>query len=229
MKKEELSHDLFLSHPTTPQLRLAAKSWVGTNKDMPAKQAESILTRLIKSPSDLEKCMAGILLGYMKTQRPLLSPFLYDEWLEYSTGWAPTDAICYNNFTAGEMLVNRTAWKSILWQLAKSENINKRRGALVLLTKPVRQSDEKFLSDLAFRIIDRLKKERDPLITKAISWLLRCLTKNHRRESQDFLRKNKDELPKVAIRETRNKLSHGRKSKASDQKKPSTHDLPDLR
>ncbi|MBI2314815.1 DNA alkylation repair protein [Candidatus Daviesbacteria bacterium] len=35
------------------------------------------------------------------------------------------------------------------------------------------------MADLAFENIDKLKAEKDVLITKAISWVLRSLIKNH--------------------------------------------------
>lgn len=68
--------------------------------------------------------MAGILLGYMPVQRRQLNPGLYDDWLEHTEGWAAVDAICYNNFTAAEMLENFGPWKVLITQLARSDNPN---------------------------------------------------------------------------------------------------------
>jgi 3-methyladenine DNA glycosylase AlkD len=88
----------------------------------------------------------------------------------------------------------------------------KRRASLVLLTRPLRESDDPRLARLAFAIIGRLKHEKDILVTKAVSWLLRALIKYHRREVEAYLEDNMDTLPKIAVRETRNKLQSGRKS-----------------
>jgi len=38
------------------------------------------------------------------------------------------------------------------------------------------------------------------------------LIKHHRQEVEDYLKDNSDSLPKIALRETRNKLKSGRKS-----------------
>ena len=141
----------------TPALRKIAKAWAKTHKDLPASDFEKLTTTLIRNPDALQKTMAGILLGYMTEQRSELSPVLYDDWLAHTKGWAAVDAICYNNFTAAEMLDNFTAWKTLIVRLSKSDNINKRRGAIVLLTKPVKQSADPRLCALAFRIIEDRK------------------------------------------------------------------------
>jgi 3-methyladenine DNA glycosylase AlkD len=98
-----------------------------------------------------------------------------------------------------------------LVRLVSDGNVHKRRASLVLLTKPVRDSENKRLADLAFANIDRLKNERSILVTKAISWLLRDLIRHHRERVETYLFENSDCLPKIAIRETRRKLLTGKK------------------
>ena len=83
---------------------------------------------------------------------------------------------------------------------------------MVLLTGPVRNSEDKRLSELAFGNIDELKHEKNILITKAISWLLRDLIKHHREEVERYIEQNRATLPRIAVRETVNKLKSGRKS-----------------
>jgi 3-methyladenine DNA glycosylase AlkD len=197
---------------TTPQLRQLAKAWAKAHKDLPAPQFGGYITALIHDPSPAQKTMAGILLGYMPAQRRQFDPALYDDWLEHTEGWAAVDAICYNNFTAADILDNFAQWKRLIIRLAKSDNLNKCRGAIVLLTKPVKQSADLHLRDLSFRIIDTLRAEKSILITKAVSWLLRHLTKHHAPAVRQYLASHKDKLPAIAIRETTHKLKHGIKS-----------------
>jgi 3-methyladenine DNA glycosylase AlkD len=200
------------SGANTPQLRLIAKTWVKTHKDLTASQFQVLITDLIRSASSLKKSMAGILLGYMPAQRRQLDPALYDDWLDHTQGWAAVDAICYNNFTATEILDNFAQWKTLIIRLAKSDNLNKCRGAIVLLTKPVKQSSDPRLKDLSFQVIDTLRAEKSILITKAISWLLRHLTKHHVPAVRQYLDLHKNKLPSIAIRETTHKLNYGIKS-----------------
>jgi 3-methyladenine DNA glycosylase AlkD len=203
----------FPAHATNiPQLRAAAKAWAKENKQLPAKDAEAIITSLVHSKPPMKKYMAGILLGYLPVQRKAFDPQLYDRWLDHMEGWAAIDNLCYANFTAEEMLANFADWETIISTLVKSENENKRRGALVLLTKPVAQSADKRLSRLALHLIDQTKHEKDILLTKAVSWLLRSMTKLHKTTLENYLEKNKATLPAIALRETGNKLRTGRKS-----------------
>jgi 3-methyladenine DNA glycosylase AlkD len=202
---------------TTPQLRQTAKAWAKANKDLPAPQFGQFITALIYDPSPIQKTMGGILLGYMPAQRRQLGPAFYDDWLQHIEGWAAVDAICYNNFTASEMLDDFAAWKTLITRLAKSDNLNKCRAAIVLLTKPVKQSADPRLCNLSFGVIDTLCGETSILITKAISWLLRHLTKHHAPAVRQYLTTHKGLLPAIAIRETNHKLQHGIKSPKKQQ------------
>jgi len=78
----------------------------------------------------------------------------------------------------------------------------------------VRTSSDGRFADVAFANLDRLKGEKDILISKAVSWLLRDLIKHHRTRVSDFLSINCDILPKFVVREVQNKLIFGRKSPA---------------
>ena len=127
-----------------------------------------------------EKTLASMLLESAGKLRKHVNPELLDGWLEHLKGWAEIDSLCQSNFTADELLSNWPTWKKLLIGFNKSKNIGKRRASLVLLCKSVRQSDDRRLADLAFCNIDRVKSEKDKLITKAVSWLLRELIKNHR-------------------------------------------------
>jgi len=207
-------HEIFPSGAhSVPQLRTTAKKWAKENKNISSSQLAKLVTALLKQPSSLQKCMAGILLGYMKEQRSSLDPLLYDQWLQHTSGWNEVDAICYANFTSNEMLQNFKIWEQLIENLSSSDNINKRRASMVLLAKPVTQSNDKQLLVLSLKIIERLQHEKEILITKAVSWLLRSLLKHHAAEVKIFLSRNKDSLPKVAIRETMNKLITGRKNR----------------
>jgi 3-methyladenine DNA glycosylase AlkD len=197
---------------TTPQLREIAKAWAKSHHDLPAQQVQLVITGLIHHPSAIKKTLGGILLGYLHSQRRQLSPVLYEDWLEHTEGWAAVDAICYNNFSAAEILDNFSQWKTVITRLSKSDNLNKCRGAIVLLTKPVRQSADRRLMDLSFQLIDRLRAEKSILISKAVSWLLRQLTEHHSAAVAEYLRTHKNNLPAIVFRETSHKLHYGIKS-----------------
>ncbi|PIR43451.1 hypothetical protein COV24_02830 [candidate division WWE3 bacterium CG10_big_fil_rev_8_21_14_0_10_32_10] len=134
-----------------------------------------------------------------------------NSWLKNLVGWAEVDTLCAGIFDSKMILKNLDNWYKFLINLSKSKNINKRRASLVLLIKPIREIHSEELSNLAFLNINTLKHEKHILITKAISWILREMTKNYRNEVIDYLKNNKQTLPAIAVRETNNKLKTGRK------------------
>ena len=81
----------------------------------------------------------------------------------------------------------------------------------MLLTAPIAQSADEGILKLSLALIDRLKSEKDKRVAKAISWLLRKGVKQHRAAIGDFLDSRADSLPAIAVRETRKKLSTGKK------------------
>jgi 3-methyladenine DNA glycosylase AlkD len=103
-------------------------------------------------------------------------------------------------------------WRDLIERLSDDVNINRRRAALVLLTRPTRTSDDPRFRDLAFVVVERLKVERPILITKAVSWLLRSMTARHGPAVAAYLDANAASLPAIAVRETRAKLASGTKS-----------------
>jgi 3-methyladenine DNA glycosylase AlkD len=203
------------SHPrypiNNPDLRAVSKKWIRTNALSP-KEYLALITSLIKAPSATEKMTAGILLDYANKEQINFDPKIFDRWLNHLQGWAEVDTLCYGHFKVDQVLISWENWKKLLLQLNKSKNINKRRASLVLLCKPLTRSDDKRLQVLALQLVHGLKSENEILITKAISWILRSMVKLHRVPLKNYLAKNKQFLPAIAVRETLTKLETGRKT-----------------
>lgn len=203
------------SHPrytiSMPKLRQVAKGWINSQK-LNSKDFFRLLSSLIKGPSSTEKMTAGILLDYAKTHLTEFDPVYLDKWLNHLEGWAEIDTLCYGHFKVDNMLVNWPVWKKVFTKLSKDKNITKRRASLVLLCKPLTRSTDQRFVQLAFQIIDRLKPEKEILITKAISWTLRSMVKLHRSKLKKYVQKNKTSLPAIAVRETWRKIETGKKN-----------------
>lgn len=210
--KNYIGSNKFSYSINTPSSRKLVKDWVKEHSDLSLSEYTDLLNSLSLGKSHNEFSVIGKLLEYYPSLRKELNPKLLDSWLNHAEGWAEVDTICQGNFTADEMISHWSDWNKLIENFTTSKNVHKRRASLVLLTGPVRHSLDNRLSDLAFSNIDKLKKENDILITKAISWLLRDLIKYHRQEVEIYLDKNLNTLPKIAIRETKNKLKSGRKS-----------------
>ena len=187
------------------------QGWLKKYPQLSSIEYKHLLDSLSQGVSHEETDFVGILLQFSPELRKTLKPQFLDKWLNNAQGWAEVDSICQSKFSSKEMLSQWNQWRKLLVGLSESSNIHKRRASLVLLTKPVRECSDIKFAKLAFAIINKLKGEREILITKAISWLLRDLIKNHRKKVISYLNKEKDNLPKVAVRETKNKLRTGKK------------------
>jgi 3-methyladenine DNA glycosylase AlkD len=194
----------------TDAQRRIIRTWIKQHSDLTASEYLKLLESLFQGKSVNEVSIAGELLGSMPELRKSVEPRRLDAWLNRLHGWGEVDSLCQSKFLASELLSNWREWESLLASLSSQENVYKKRASLVPLTKPVRDSDDERLADLAFKIIDKLKDERDILVTKAVSWLLRDLVKYNRQGVETYLNENEDTLPKIALRETRMKLLTGR-------------------
>ncbi len=202
-----------ISYPVSnPQIREIVKTWLKENKNITFEEYIDLLNSIYtQSSSSTEKYLGGYLLGHMPKFKKNIDPKLLDTWLENLTGWAQIDSLCQSCFDSDDLLNNWKIWKELLENFNNSKNIGKKRASLVLLTNAVRKSGDARLVALALNNIDNLKHEKDILITKAISWLLRSMVKLHKDTVKNYVQQNIDTLPKIAVRETTRKIATGRK------------------
>ena len=130
-----------------------------------------------------------------------------------ATGGA-VDTVCTGDFIKTQLPAEWPTWKKIILKLSKAPNVNKRRASLVLFCSPFGQVRDRDIGDTAFKIVERLKAEKDVRITKAVSWVLRTMIRHYRQDVAVYVKENADSLPSIAVRETMTKLSTGRKTKA---------------
>lgn len=202
---------------TNPQKWQIAKNWARENKDISFKDFVYLLDSLSKGSSHEEKTIAGMILFLFPKLRSRITPKEVNRWLENRHGWSEVDNLCQNNLKYQDFYLEWPTWEKALRNFSKDKNVHVRRASLVLLTGPVNYCPDKKLSDLAFENIESLKSEKDILITKAVSWLLRSLVKHHKSEVANYLDANKAFLPKIAVREVSYKLLYGVKKKLNNR------------
>jgi 3-methyladenine DNA glycosylase AlkD len=195
---------------SVPVRRTLAKTWLKEHRGITDAEFFAVVGSLFRGKSHEEKTLASILLAYHSSGRKAVRPTQLDAWLDQLVGWAEIDSLC-TIFTAEEILANRREWERFIAALARHENINKRRAALVFLTAPLRRSEDKRLAELGFKTIEVLKSERAIIITKAVSWLLRSMIAHNKRAVAAYIKENHRSLPAIAVRETTRKIATGRK------------------
>jgi len=188
-----------------------AKEWIKENNNISLPEYKELLDNLFAGKSHEEICIGAKILELTPKFKKQLEPEILNKWLDNAVGWGEVDSICQSNFSAEEILSKWSKWKKLILELSQDKNINKRRASLVLLVSSARTVEEERVTKLSFKLIDELKKENDILITKAISWLLRSLAVKSPKKVKDYLEKNKESLPKIAVRETNRKILTGKK------------------
>lgn len=194
-----------------PNHQKIVKTFIKLYPNLSVAEYTEVLNSLAKGKYHEEKCTVGTILVNNPKLASQIDPKILDSWLNYCEGWLEVDSLCQSTFSDNNLLNNWPTWEKLLKNFNRDKQISKRRASLVLLNKAITRSSDQRLADLAFENIDNLKLEKDILITKATSWLLRSLIKNHRQRVEEYLKENADTLPKIAIRETTRKLQTGKK------------------
>ena len=203
---------------SVPELRRIVRVWLAAHRKATDADLLTMTDRLFVGLHYEEKVLAAIMLQTNARVWGQVTPAMVDHWLDDLNGWAEIDSLSAGAFWADVMAAEWPAWRGLIEKLAADPNINKRRGALVLLTAPTRRTDDPRFRDLAFEVVERLKAEKPILITKAVSWLLRSMAIRHGPAVAAYLEANAASLPAIAVRETRVKLATGTKTGRSRRK-----------
>lgn len=196
----------------TAVLRSIAKNWMRAHRHLTPDELRDLLSSLIEAPSSTEKILAGMLMDYSAKNQRTFDPSILNTWLDHLVGWAEVDAVCTGDFPTTQLPSDWPRWKKLITKLSKDENINKRRASLALFCSPLGKVRDERLAAEAFQRIEKLKSEKHVMITKAVSWVLRSMVKHYRHELENYLEKNLETLPKIAVRETMTKLETGKKT-----------------
>jgi len=195
----------------TGEIKKVAKKFLKENDLSEAEFFELIDILYSRAKTFEEVDLATKFIGIRKDYREKIKLESLGQWLTYTCGWAECDTLCQSNFAVEEILGRWNEWKKFLLKLNISKNIQQRRASLVLLCKALRQSDDKRIVELAIKQVESLKSEKEILVTKAVSWILRSMYKNHKEKLAEYLNENKDSLPKIAYREAMTKVLTGKK------------------
>lgn len=196
----------------TDDLRKLAKHTVQQHNAAPDADWLALLDQLYSGDIFEQRALAGILLGARHPLRRRLELARLRAWLDGQVGWAEVDITCQSGWTDAEVLARWPAWDAFLADLSESPNVSLRRASLVLLVSPLRGSADPRLTQRALANVQRLQHERDRMITKAVSWVLRSMIAMQPETVRAYLAANADSLQSTVVREVRTKLETGRKS-----------------
>jgi 3-methyladenine DNA glycosylase AlkD len=121
---------------------------------------------------------------------------VFKRWIDiWITNWAACDGFC--NHAVGDFIKRYPERIGDLRQWAVSPNRWMRRAACVSLIVPVKNGE--FLKE-AFELADLVMTDPDDMVQKGYGWLLKEASRNHTGEVFAYVVRNKEKMPRTALR-----------------------------
>jgi 3-methyladenine DNA glycosylase AlkD len=182
-----------------PELRRLARE----HRDAP----ESLAWSLLRSKLHEERLLALLMLverfrrGADEDRARIYARYL--EHVEHVNGWDLVDS------SAGQIVGTYLAGKdaAVLYELAASENLWKRRVAIMATSAFIRRGDFEHTLAIAERLLD----DEEDLIHKAVGWMLREVGNRNRAAEERFLRKHYRTMPRTMLRYAIEKFPEARR------------------
>lgn len=134
----------------------------------------------------------------------------FEGWIaKYVSNWATCDTFC--NHSVGELVMMYPQLIVKLKTWAHSQNQWLKRAAAVSLIIPARKG--LFLTEI-FEIADILLHDKEDLVQKGYGWMLKAASQAHQQEVFEYVMKNKETMPRTALRYAIEKMPPELKAKA---------------
>ena len=192
-----------------PQLRDITRAWGRDHRQVACDDLVALVDSLWNGKSREERMLFTYLLEHYKRLVPELTWADFERWRQGLDNWEMTDGLGW--VIAVWLLGDPDTRLDYLRELIADEDVWSRRLALVATTSINRGHTGFTIPDLTLQLVDRVKEERHPMITKAVSWALREMTKTHPDRVAVYLEENRELLAAHVVREVSNKLRTGLK------------------
>ena len=192
------------------EIRKIVGAWRREHKDADLDDLLGLAEALWAGPSREERLVALELLQHYPDSIPQLTWAHFDHWRRDVDNWELTDVLGLGVLGAW-VAADQDHRAQRLWDLIADEDVWSRRLGLVGGIGLHRALQTVESATLSLEMVDLVKEERHPAITKAVSWTLRALSTRHPQEVLAYLEENEDLLARHVVREVTNKLTTGRK------------------
>jgi 3-methyladenine DNA glycosylase AlkD len=207
----------------TPVLREITLSWQRAHQEVAHEDLVLLVEVLWDGESREERMAALELLQHYPHSIPDLTWAHFEDWRRDLDNWELTDVLGLA-ILGPWVLHDQDARVQHLQDLIADEDVWSRRLALVSTVGLNRGRKDAGFPALTLELIDQVKEERHPMITKALSWTLRVMGKNHPDQVTAYLEENGDALAPHVVREVTNKLNTGAKSGKSKKSRRAATD-----
>lgn len=202
----------------TPTVRKIADKYWQEIKHLDKKQIFELCEELLKGDNnnafDEEVTIAYAWAYKLKNRYSKSDWKIFERWLKnYVTNWGKCDDFCTHAF--GELLSQYPEFVSVVKKWTKSKNRWVRRASAVIFIKSnnIYYTGKTSLEDI-FYIADELLLDSDDLVQKGYGWMLKVASFGYRREVFDYVMKNKEKMPRTALRYAIEKMPKSLKKQA---------------
>ena len=192
-----------------PVLRKIAKEWLVQNKEIDEVEFVSLLQELWSRPIFEMRSLALELLIANKKVLKKFDWSVAESWLSDVDNWAHCDFLSCNIFGFLVLWDQTHLMRLRVW--GRDSNKWFQRAGIVSTLQLIRKKEIEAEEVLA--MIDQVIDNKDPMVQKAISWVLRELVRTgHGQLVGKYLKRNPPRLVGYVVREVENKLQTGLKS-----------------
>ncbi len=195
----------------TAELREVRREFTHRLKDAAPHVVLELANLLIDVPQTSYRFIAYELIHHHPAALSHLNAWQLEQLGRGIASWGAVD--CFAVFLSGPVWRDRHVPNSLIHGWARSADRWWRRAALVS-TVPLNSKSQGGTGDTyrTLQVCRLLERDRDPMVTKAMSLALRELAKRDPRAVRDYLAARKDALPAIVLREVTNKLKTGVKN-----------------
>ena len=194
----------------TPILRKISNDCYKEIKDLPKNEVLKICNKLLAGGERYSRFFAFDWAVKVKSEYEKKDIKRFESWLnKYVDGWSSCDHLCGGPLGYLFLSYPGLSVRTINW--AKSTSRWLKRAAAVSLILPVRKG---ILLDRVFEIADMLLTDRDDLVQKGYGWMLKEANDYFPKEVFAYIIKNKQVMPRTALRYAIEKLPEAKRRQA---------------
>ncbi|MFH1947044.1 MAG: DNA alkylation repair protein [Candidatus Magasanikbacteria bacterium] len=202
----------------TPTVRKIAEKYWQEIKHLDKKQIFGLCEELLKGNQqnafDEEATISYAWVYKLKNEYSKSDWKIFERWLKnYVSNWGKCDDFCTHAF--GELLSQYPEFVPVVKKWTKSKNRWVRRASAVIFIKSnnTYHTGKSSLQDI-FYIADALLLDSDDLVQKGYGWMLKVASFGHQKQVFEYVMKNKDKMPRTALRYAIEKMPDGMRKRA---------------
>lgn len=138
---------------------------------------------------------------------------VFERWLKvYVDGWGSCDDLCTH--ALGDFVLRYPEFTAWVLEWTLSENRWLRRASPVTLIHAARRGK---LLEQVFQVADALLTDPDDMVQKGYGWMLKVASKTHQDEVYAYVMRNKEAMPRTALRYAIEQMPEERRREAMRQ------------